>query len=323
MVAIQELGEDEVLRQVLSQLHASAFALVGPGDDAAVLRTDAHTVMTSDTMFAGRDFRLDWHTPAELGWKIVAVNLADVAAMGATPSALTLSLGVPGSTDLDWIIELARGANRACQSLSHGCGIVGGDLANANEVSLSMTALGTLGNGSPVTRGEAKAEQVLGYAGDLGLSGLGLQLLESERSIDALRGSAHPAIAAHLTPNPPVVLGPIAARAGARAMLDVSDGLVRDARRIARASKCGVTLNSARLMATYGQQQGISVPLEHMLHGGEDHGLLAVFDNRRQMPPGFVEIGETVAEPRGEVTLDGEHLGNSGWDALRIEQHEG
>lgn len=328
-----ELGEDGVLPRVLRRLGAAAASEVGPGDDCAVLRVSGDAVVTSDTMIEGPDFRLAWHDGFELGWKLAATNLSDVAAMAATPTALTVSLAVPHDTPVVLLERIAEGLDAACRALAPGCGIVGGDLGRAPVVTAAVTAIGELAGARPVLRSGARPGDVLAYAGELGLAGLGLSLLFAEaaeadgtahdRTLGELWARHPEALAAQLAPTPPIPLGPAAGRAGASAMMDVSDSLAIDAHRLARASGVRLRLDRARLEAAFGRQHGAEVPLEAMLTGGEDHGLLATFPEGIAPPAGFAVIGSVegsaatgAAEAR--VRLDEEPLEARGWDPYRV-----
>ncbi|WP_125099625.1 thiamine-phosphate kinase [Leucobacter chromiireducens] len=323
---VGELGEHGVLRRVLSRLseaEADAAAL-GPGDDAAVLRVRGELVVTTDTMIEGPDFRAAWHSGFELGWKLAATNLSDVAAMGARPMALTLALAVPRDTRVELLEQIAEGMSAACRTLAPGCGVVGGDLGTAPVITAAVTALGELAGAPAVTRAGARPGHVVAYAGELGLAGMGLSLLFAEAADAAGVAVAgplarlwaeHPEIlSAQLAPTPPIPLGIAAAAAGASAMMDVSDALSIDAHRLASASGVALRLDAARLRAGFGVQQGVAVPVEAMLSGGEDHGLLATFPAAAAVPPGFTVIGEVAdPEPAG-VWLDAEAVPPRGWD---------
>lgn len=342
------LGEAGVLRRILAHLGAARAAAVGPGDDCAVLGFDGQAVVTTDTMIEGPDFRLDWHSGFELGWKLAATNLSDVAAMGAVPVALTVALACPAETPAGLLEEIARGLDAACRALAPGCGVVGGDLGRAPVLTAAVTALGELSGRQAVLRSGARVGDTVAYAGHLGLSGLGFSLLSAldaeessverssveessveRRGIQRHEAEAvaelrvrHPlALRAHLAPQPPVRLGPIAALAGATAMLDVSDGLALDAARIGRASRVSLDLDPGLLRDGFGEQgePGATerVPLERMLFGGEDHGLLATFPAGTALPPGFLPVGAVVPNGGvgpGGVLLGGEPIDPGGWD---------
>ena len=327
------LGEAEVLRRILTRLSPAEAEALGPGDDCAVLRVRGDAVVTTDTMIEGPDFRLAWHDGFALGWKLAATNLSDVAAMGARPTALTAALACPADTPVELLERIAEGLDAACRELALGCGVIGGDLGRAPVLTAAITALGELDGHPAITRSGARPGDVVAYAGRLGLAGLGLSLLFArssdegvahDRGLASLRAEHPAAISAQLTPRPPVRLGEAVARADASdratAMLDVSDGLALDAARIARASGVILALDSAQLLAGFGVQSGEAVPLEAMLFGGEDHGLLAAFPAGAELPPGFHPIGEVRdagAGIGGVLLLDGEPCEPRGWDPFR------
>jgi thiamine-monophosphate kinase len=320
---VQQLGERKVLPRVLAQLSPAQAAKVGPGDDAAVLTVEGELVITSDTMIEGPDFRLDWHNGFDLGWKLAATNLSDVAAMGARPIALTVSLACPRETGVELLEDIARGLDAACQHLAPGCGVVGGDLGTAPVLTAAVTALGDLQGRAAVLRSGARAGEVLAYCGQLGLAGLGLsQLFQNAPE------KFEVAVRAQLRPEAPISSGMQAAGAGATAMMDVSDGLVLDSARLAEASGVTLALESECLLRVFGSQNGQQVPLEAMLFGGEDHRLLATFAAEVRLPPGFHRIGEVRASasatrtsghetPALYVLLDELACEPRGWDPYR------
>ena len=225
---VAEVGEDELLAMVFPILAAAGESVdvtVGPGDDAAVLALGAGgLVATTDAVVHGRDWRDEWSTGADVGAKVAAQNVADVAAMGARPVALLVTLVMAPSTEVEWVLDLARGL--ASVAGPAGCPVVGGDLSSAPEgvLTVSVTALGALDGRRPVLRSGAQVGDVVAVAGSLGLSGAGLHLLQTGRP------DADPqAVAVHRRPVPPIGLGPVAADAGATSMIDLSDGLLRDA----------------------------------------------------------------------------------------------
>lgn len=324
---VGEVGESGALSAILAELDPASAAPIGPGDDAAVLRSRGEIVVTTDTMIEGPDFRLAWHSGRELGWKLAATNLSDVAAMGARPIALTVALACPRDTPIALLVDVARGLNAACAQLAPGCGIVGGDLGRAPVLTAAITALGDLEGRQPVLRSGAQPGDVVAYAGDLGLAGIGLAALFGEctgphgaaqaAGVAGVRARRPAALAAQLTPVPPIHLGIVAADAGATAMLDVSDGLSLDAARLARASGVSLDLDPARLVAGFGSQHGEAVPLAAMLAGGEDHGLLATFpaDAGARLPQGFRVIGAVVPQQGDSPLLvGGVPTEPRGWD---------
>ena len=314
------VGELAALQRIFPRLPGATSALLGPGDDAAVVRApDGRFVVTTDLMVHGPDFRLAWTTPFDLGWKAAATNLSDVAAMGAVPTALVVAIAAPPDSPVTLLEGIADGLREACALLAPGCGVVGGDLSASDTLTVAVTAFGDLEGRAPVLRSGARPGDVVAVAGPLGLAGLGLHLLFA-RAIDGdgkpdaaaavvLRGEHPVPLAAQLAPRPPIPAGRLAALAGATSMLDLSDGLALDARRIAEASSVCLDLFRDHL-----ESDGIDLDLT--LGGGEDHSLLATFPPEVVLPDGFRVIGVVTAG--SGLALDGEpHDGSRGWDPYR------
>ncbi len=308
MMTLGELGESGVLAHIFPRLPAADAQLLGPGDDAAVVAApDGRYVVTTDMMIHGPDFRLAWSSPADLGWKAAASNLSDVAAMGAVPTALVVALAAPAETSIEFLEQFADGLREGCAALAPGAGVVGGDLSVSSTLTIAVTAFGDLQGRGPVLRSGARPGDVVAVSGPLGLAAEGLRLLFDEGVVDGVpdaRAAArvaheHPVpIVAQLRPRPPIVDGPAAAIAGATAMLDLSDGLAIDARRLATASGVALALT------------GVS---RAELVGGEDHSLLATFPPGVALPGQFRAIG--VVTPGSGVLVDGEPFDDrGGWD---------
>lgn len=313
---VAEISEGEVLRAILSRTVPASASLIGPGDDAAVIAAASGSVIaTTDTLIEGPDFRVAWSSGFDLGWKAAAVNLSDVAAMGGVPTALLVALAVPRSTRLSYVTDMADGFREACAALAPGCAVVGGDLTVADSLIVAVTALGDLRGQRAVTRSGARVGDIVAIAGEMGHAARGLAVLfgrfrAGERALpldrSMLDADDRRAVDAQLRPSPPIGLGPVAAMAGATAMMDVSDGLALDATRLARASGVTVALDSAAL-GPHPQQA---------LAGGEDHALLATFPSDA-LPPGFRAIGVVVEQGPAAVLSDGEPVDPSGWDPYR------
>lgn len=305
------IGELAVLARIFPRLPEAASALLGPGDDAAVVATpDGRVVITTDMMIHGPDFRLAWSTAHDLGWKAAASNLSDVAAMGAVPTALVVALAAPADTPVEFLEEFADGLREGCAALAPGCGVVGGDLSVSSTLTIAVTAFGDLEGRDPVLRSGARVGDVVAVSGVLGKAAAGLRLLFEEGVVDGIPDAAaaavlkqqHPElIAAQLAPRPPIAEGKVAALAGATAMLDLSDGLTLDARRVAKASGVAIDFSSE------------AVGSREALDGGEDHSLLATFPPDADLPASFRPIGRVVA---GEgILVDGTpYDAQSGWD---------
>jgi thiamine-monophosphate kinase len=308
--SLGSIGEAATLERIFPRLPAASAALIGPGDDAAVLAApDGRYVVTTDMMIHGPDFRLAWSSAHDLGWKAAASNLADVAAMGAVPTALVVALAAPRSTLVAFLEEFADGLRDGCAAMAPGCGVVGGDLSVSLTLTIAVTAFGDLEGRPPVLRSGARVGDVVAVSGVLGAAGAGIRVLfdlaltdgvPDASAVAALR-ALHPEVVAQLAPTPPIADGRLAALAGATAMIDLSDGLALDARRVAAASAVGLDLSLDAVGSTAA------------LVGGEDHSLLATFPEGIALPGGFRAVGRVV-EGSG-VLVDGvAYEARGGWD---------
>ncbi|MFI9557648.1 AIR synthase related protein [Nonomuraea endophytica] len=176
--------------------------LLGPGDDAAVVTApDGRVVVSTDLLVEGRHFRRDWSSGYDVGRKAAAQNLADIAAMGATPTSMVVALGMPADLPLSWIDELTLGFRDECALV--GASVVGGDLARSDTVVIGVTALGTLSGQAPVTRSAAKAGHIVAISGRLGHAAAGLALLESGHLPTPPSSDPTPPLPTTPTPPPP------------------------------------------------------------------------------------------------------------------------
>jgi thiamine-monophosphate kinase len=296
---LADLGEFAVIDAVAPAFPLTPAVLIGSGDDAASLATAGPVLVTTDLLIERRHFRRDWSDAVDVGHRAVAASLADIAAMGGTATGLVVGLAAPADLPVAWARELAEGM--AAEAELVGATVVGGDLSDADQIMMSVTALGHAAT-EPVRRGGARPGQVVALAGRLGWSAAGLAVLG--------RGFRSPraVVAAYRRPEPPYAAGPQAAAAGATAMIDVSDGLLADLGHIAAASEVAIDVESAALevaepLEAVGAALGVD-PLRFCLTGGEDHALAATFDAAGGLPEGWRPIGR-VAEGTG-VTVDGE-----------------
>ncbi len=309
---IGAIGEGATLARIFPLLPTSNRTILGPGDDCAIVSVpDGRVPVTTDLMIEGPDFRLGLSTGYDIGWKACATNLADIAAMGATPTSLVVGLAAPADTTVAFVEDIARGFHDAAAVLAPGCGVVGGDLSNAPLVMLAVTALGEFDGTEPITRSGASIGNVVAVAGSLGDAKRGLDILfdcavAPDGTVDgaavAEAWASHPVVvAAQLRPEPPIAAGRAAALAGATAMMDVSDGLVLDARRIAAASGVAIDFD----LAAVGDIEALT--------GGEDHAMLACFPLTATIPSAFRVIGRVA--PGEGVLVDGVPFdARGGWD---------
>lgn len=300
--SLADTGEFGLLASLLPSLPQGDGVLVGPGDDAAVLDLAGHAVVCTDVLVEGVHFRRDWSSAHDIGRKAVAVNAADVAAMGARTVAVVVGLAAPADTSIAWLTDLTAGLRDECATV--GCSVVGGDTVEGPVVTVAVTAVGVI-TGRPVTRAGARPGDVVAVSGRLGYAAAGLAVLRRGfRSPRAL-------IDVHRCPTPPYADGPRAAAAQATAMIDVSDGLLGDLGHVAEASGVAIALDGGRLGVPADLEsmaRGLGVdPRAWVLAGGEDHALAATFGPGAVIPEGFEPIGEVV---------EGSGVSVSGWGDL-------
>jgi thiamine-monophosphate kinase len=326
---VGEVGEDPLVADLITRYPGADWLNVGPGDDAAVLdlapRFPGRLVVCTDTLVEDQDFRRDWSSARDVGIKTAAQNFADVAAMGGRPHALLVSLTTPGDLPASWAAELADGLAQECARA--GAVVAGGDVSAGVQLVVTGTAIGTLVTPAAVLRSGARAGDILAIAGVSGRAAGGWALLRH-----GLAGSANPVLAPLIAdqrrPRPPYLAGPAAALGGATAMIDTSDGLARDAARLALASGVQLDLDpsclqpdsemlsAAAVLMTVGAPAAEADPYNWVLTGGEDHALLACFPPGTALPAPFRQIGQAL--PRSAdaplVTLAGAPIpANTGW----------
>lgn len=314
MTSTPPSGEAGLLARMLPHLSPSPLAEVGPGDDAAVLRLpSSRVVVSTDTLTEGVDFLPGVITPTQLGRRAAVQNLADIAAMGARPHALVVSVTAPAGTDGGVFEEIA--AALGARAEADGAHVVGGDLGRGDLLSLTVTALGTLAAGeAPVLRSGARPGDLLAVGTErLGRSAAGLAAV--------LAGRDEPAelVAFHHAPEVDLRLGWTVGRA-ASAMLDLSDGLVRDGGRIAADSRVVIDLDPDALAPDI---EALRPPARDedearawVLHGGEEHAMLATFPPGA-VPAGFRVLGAVRAPAAGEepaILLGGDRIPGGGFD---------
>jgi len=305
-----EFGLIERIGQLVAATAPGQDVLLGPGDDAAVLRVrKGHVVVSTDVMVEGRHFRRDWAEAVDVGHRAAAQNLSDVNAMGGRAQWLTVGLATPADLPAQWALDFTRGFAEECAAV--GAGLVGGDVTRANQIVVSVTVLGAC-TVSPVLRSGAAPGDVLALCGRQGWAAGGLAVLG--------RGFRSPRVLvdAYRRPAPPYDAGPAAAEAGATAMIDVSDGLLAEARHLAEASGVSIDVDTGAFdlpepLLAVGQATGAD-PLQFVLGGGDDHALLATFPADVALPEGWLRIGSVRSPGELPVTVDGAaYDGPTGW----------
>lgn len=298
---VADLGEFGLIAAFVDRFEQGEQVYLGPGDDAAVLRTPrGHVVVSTDLLVENRHFRRDWSGARDVGRRAAAQNLSDINAMGGAATGLTVALAVPADLEAQWVLDLVDGI--AAEAAEVGASVIGGDLSRSEEIVVSITALGECRR-TPVLRSGARPGDTLAIAGRQGWAAAGLAVLT--------RGFRSPRVLveAYRCPEPPYRAGAAAAEAGATAMIDVSDGLVADLRHLAEASGVDLDVSTAAFpleepMHAVGAALGVD-PMQFVLGGGEDHPLVATFPEGAPLPEGFRRIG-TVGEAAGSprVTVD-------------------
>ena len=258
---------------------------LGIGDDAAIVKParGCDLVLTTDLSIEGVHFRLDLHPARSIGHRTLARSLSDLAAMGARPRFALLSLSLRRTTPRSWISGFYEGLGRLAKS--QGVTLIGGDtaLTASDAVMADAVAIGEVPHDQALRRRGARPGDSVYVTGRLGLSALGLALLEPKKraprsaaSAGELRmGDRRAAFKAHLYPEPRCRVGIALARRGlVSAAIDISDGLARDLGRLCDASGCGAMIWEDRLPLANLKEASGATPLELGLYGGEDYELL-------------------------------------------------
>ena len=313
---LSEIGERAVIAALTADLASSSDVLVGPGDDGAVLEVAGPVVTSVDVLVENVHFKLGWSDPGDIGRKAVAVNVADLEAMGARATGIVLGFSAPPQLQLRWVREFTVGLQAECAAA--GVSLLGGDVTRSRDLTLSVTVLGGLDGRAPVLRSGARAGDVVALRGRTGWAAAGLAVLS--------RGFRSPraVVEAQKVPQVPYGEGAVAAQAGATAMIDISDGLVGDLGHVAAAS--GVVVELRRDAFEIPEPlQAVSAatgadPYHLLLTGGEDHALAATFP-AGAVPPSWREVGLVRApgpDEAAQVLVDG-----ATWDSPGGHDHFG
>ena len=266
---------------------------VGIGDDGAVVATGEHTVITTDMAVEGTHFNCQWSGAFEIGRKITAANLADIYAMGATPSYLVVAVTLSGEESMEWVSELAQGIKHEARSC--GAVVVGGDLARGAIKVISMSALGEVEKA--VTRSGAQVGDSIYVSSLPGWSAAGLSFIEKSELSDL----ESYAVEEFCSPTLDYSMAVAFAHKGAHAMCDVSDALVIQAEQLAQASGVQLIFDSEAFKASeefaqlseLAEASGRDV-WQWIFAGGEDHVFLAVGKDLPGLCVGVVKAGSGV-----------------------------
>jgi thiamine-monophosphate kinase len=307
------LNEFDVIRLLSDKLPSPPPEVVVPiGDDCAVLRFgDALWVAAADMLVEGRHFK-EWASPEDVGYKAIVVNVSDVAAMGGVPRFVLAS---GGANEAETALRCMEGILRACEEF--GVYPLGGDTTGAAALTVDVSILGQLAH-APVLRSGGRPGDLLAVTGELGASVAGLLALEDDDAgLERL-------VKKHLRPEPRVNSGRVAARLGAHAMIDLSDGLASDVRHLCEMSGVGCRVDLGLLPVAgdtreYLRSSGRD-PEILAATGGEDYELLMAASE--EVVEALVKESETPVTVIGEVVgekvvfvRDGEPVENlAGWD---------
>jgi len=333
-VLVGEIGEFGLIARISAMVPESASGVVkGIGDDVAVLDTSGpeYLLATADVQVEGVHFTRETITPYQLGRRVTAINVSDIAAMGGNPRWALVSLAIPGSTEVGYVEELYRGMRE--QASLAGASIVGGNLSRMKSVIvLDFTLLGTVAPERLTLRSTARAGDAVLLTGSPGESRAGLELIRRPDLVLSA-SSRRKLIDRHLCPQPRLVEGQLLARSGlVTSMIDVSDGVAGDLRHICESSGKGAEIEAASFPVSLAVSEAARAAgadsLEWVLSGGEDYELLftaspgAVACLRRMLldetGTSCTQIGEITSEA-GEVWVrlaDGGRIVPfaAGWD---------
>lgn len=302
-----ELSEDQLLAEIRALLSGEAPGVIlGVGDDAAVVEPgNGPSVLTTDLLVEGVHFERGAISARDLGAKAIAVNVSDIAAMGASPRYALTSLALPADVEAAWVVELYGGMRGACDE--YALALVGGDLSRAGELVISVTVAGEVARGRAVTRRGARVGDAVVVTGSLGAAAAGLSLSRAPAPTIAEALSAgwgREVLDALARPVARVGEGVTLAQCGATAMMDLSDGLAKDLSRLCAESGVGARVELTNLPIADAVRSAASIleldPVALAVSGGEDYELLATLAPT-DVEPARERLGERFGVPLTRV----------------------
>jgi thiamine-monophosphate kinase len=326
--------EDELIEVVRTLLSEDVPGVtLGIGDDAALIDMGQRLlVLTVDMLIEGVHFELPWTSPHDLGYKSVAVNVSDVAAMGGSPRYALVSVAINPEVEMPWVVELYGGMREAARE--YAMSVVGGDTNRSDRVIVSVAVAGEVAPGRAVSRAGARPGDRIVVTGSLGAAAAGLRLAEATpAAMGSALGSAwgHSFLTAMARPVARVGEGQTLAQLGATSMMDVSDGLAKDLSRLCVRSRVGAAIHLSRVPVAPDLDRlppHLAVePLDLALYGGEDYELLATLPEdaveaasgalRDRFGTPLTDVGQIRAE-QGMVAVSDDGTENplapGGWD---------
>jgi thiamine-monophosphate kinase len=296
---LAEVGEFPLIAAITEGLTLSSDVRVGPGDDAAVLAIEGAVATSVDVLVEGVHFRRDWSEARDVGRKAVAVNVADLEAIGARTTGLLVGFSAPPDLKVGWVLDFADGLRQEAEAAR--VSLLGGDVTRARDITIAVTAMGSLEGREPVLRSGARPGNLVAIQGRLGWAAAGLAVLA--------RGFRSPRVLveAQRVPQLSYGAGAVAAQAGATSMIDISDGLLADLGHMAQAS--GVLIDLRRDAFEVAEPlQAVAAatgadPYTFILTGGDDHALAATFLDAKSVPEGWLVIGRVEQADHDQISV--------------------
>jgi thiamine-monophosphate kinase len=294
---LAEVGEFPLIAAITEGLTLASDVRVGPGDDAAVLAIEDAVATSVDVLVEGVHFRRDWSEARDVGRKAVAVNVADLEAIGARATGLLVGFSAPADLKVGWVLDFADGLVQEGEAAR--VSLLGGDVTRARDITIAVTAMGSLEGREPVLRSGARSGNLVAIHGRLGWAAAGLAVLG--------RGFRSPRVLveAQRVPQVSYGAGAVAARAGATSMIDISDGLLADLGHVAQASGVLIDLRQdvfevAEPLQAVGAATGAD-PYTFIFTGGDDHALAATFLDAKSVPEGWLVVGRVEQADHDQI----------------------
>jgi thiamine-monophosphate kinase len=276
---IEQIGEFELIERLARSLNKpGAKVIVGIGDDAAVIDvgTEDYLLFTTDMLVENIHFSRQYATGYQIGWRAMAANISDIAAMGGLPGVAAVSLGVAGEAEVEWVEDLYKGMQEL--AAKYGVDIIGGDTVSSPQIIINIALTGKVSISNLSLRSHAQLGDLILVTGDFGGSAAGLEVLQKAKS-EIENAEYDYVVSRHLMPDPRIDASQIIVKHPlCHALTDSSDGLASDLRNIGLASGVGAKVYATQIPiheATKKVAEGTNKkPLEFALHGGEDYELV-------------------------------------------------
>ena len=331
---VSQLGEFELIELLADivdktknpQTASWQQLLIGIGDDAAAWQGDSSIQLaTTDSMVQDIHFDMNTTSWEELGWKVISVNLSDIAAMGGIPKYALVSLALTGDLELDYVSSLYQGMAQVTDQF--GVAIAGGNVSAASKVVITITIMGSIEAKSALTRSAAVPGDKIAVTGYLGLSAAGLRMLRQNLDLDT--ETARLLKRAHLQPLPRVKEGQMLLHQGVKAAIDISDGLIADLAHICKASQVSARIAAGLVPIHPALRANFKADCHQLaLTGGEDYELLftapshVIAQVKQNISCPITVIGEITEGTPGQVTLtdaDGKSIAwqQTGWEHFK------